>query len=538
MKELIQALINQGIITATDIQRMTTLELLLTIIERVNELHDLTKSGLEAVQRLLDKGVQEEVVDLLDEWKKDGTIAKIINEEVFGELNAKIYSMRDIKEYEHLKNDDDWSEAFITANEECATINVSEGEYLIKKQLILDAMIVGVGYDRTKLIFTNVSGSAIINTKNNNYKGLKRLTIRNKSWEIDETCHSYGLEFDRTVLVEEVKVVGFKKSNIFLHHDKESAGPYYSNFINCYSEYSGEHGVIIGTGANSIQLINIVCRWNGATEFLKHPKVLGNYDGIIVGESGDCNPDNNFPSYTPDGVRIVGGDCSYNSRYGYNIKSCMNSHISSDYSELNLNPNQIAVSGDTRTSFFNFAMGKTDDINVNKAMGMIYPNIIYVGGKLLGNGVKSENTFENMMLSNLVSYLSSGTNAMIKTKPDTNGNLSLVGEGYQPMLTLDNIYQLILNDCVLKLNELLDLNKIAFKGGTNATITLATDSKGNISVEGVGHQPTVSFQNRVVVNELILGDGNEVGDVSGQSATKKIKVIINDVPYYLLATTE
>ena len=39
MKELIQALFNQGIITAADIQRMTTLELLLTIIERENELH-------------------------------------------------------------------------------------------------------------------------------------------------------------------------------------------------------------------------------------------------------------------------------------------------------------------------------------------------------------------------------------------------------------------------------------------------------------------------------------------------------------------
>ena len=85
MKELIQALVNQGIITATDIQRMTTLELLLTIIERVNELHDLTKEALEAVQRLLDKGVRDEVVAQLDEWKNDGTMAKIVNEQVFEE---------------------------------------------------------------------------------------------------------------------------------------------------------------------------------------------------------------------------------------------------------------------------------------------------------------------------------------------------------------------------------------------------------------------------------------------------------------------
>ena len=101
MKELIQALINQGIITAADIQRMTTLELLLTIVERVNELHGLTKEGLEAVQRLIDKGVQEEVVAQLDEWKNDGTMATIVNEQVFEQLNDKITEVRhlSVKDY-------------------------------------------------------------------------------------------------------------------------------------------------------------------------------------------------------------------------------------------------------------------------------------------------------------------------------------------------------------------------------------------------------------------------------------------------------
>ena len=90
MKELVQALINQGIITATDIERMTTLELLLTIIERVNELHGLTKDGLEAVQRLLDKGVQEEVVAQLDEWVQDGTFDTLINQSALKKVNDRI----------------------------------------------------------------------------------------------------------------------------------------------------------------------------------------------------------------------------------------------------------------------------------------------------------------------------------------------------------------------------------------------------------------------------------------------------------------
>ena len=106
MKELIQALINQGIITATDIQRMTTLELLLTIVERVNELHGLTKEGLEAVQRLLDKGVQEEVVAQFDEWLQDGTFDTLINQTALKTVNDRIdetnTQVSDVKKY---KND-------------------------------------------------------------------------------------------------------------------------------------------------------------------------------------------------------------------------------------------------------------------------------------------------------------------------------------------------------------------------------------------------------------------------------------------------
>lgn len=94
MKDLIQALVNQGIITANDIQRLSTLELLLVIIERVNELHGLTKEGLEAVNRLLDKGVRDEVVAQLDGWKNDGTLSSIINQEIFEDLNKKLAEVR------------------------------------------------------------------------------------------------------------------------------------------------------------------------------------------------------------------------------------------------------------------------------------------------------------------------------------------------------------------------------------------------------------------------------------------------------------
>lgn len=81
MKDLIQALMNQGIITASDVQRLSTLELLMAIIERVNELQGLTQQGLEAVQKLLDKGVRDEVINQLEAWKADGTLMAMLNNE-------------------------------------------------------------------------------------------------------------------------------------------------------------------------------------------------------------------------------------------------------------------------------------------------------------------------------------------------------------------------------------------------------------------------------------------------------------------------
>ena len=81
MKDLIQALINQGIITASDVQRLSTLELLMAIIERVNELHGLTKEALEAVQKLLDKGLRDEVIKQLEAWKADGTLMAMLSNE-------------------------------------------------------------------------------------------------------------------------------------------------------------------------------------------------------------------------------------------------------------------------------------------------------------------------------------------------------------------------------------------------------------------------------------------------------------------------
>ena len=155
MKELIQALINQGIITATDIQRMTTLELLLSIVERVNELHGLTNEGLVAVQRLLDEGVQEEVVAQLDEWLQDGTFDTLINQSALKKVNDSLVETNtqlshittkssgfvNIKTYENLVDNNDWTRAINQALLDMGgsgKLFFPNGEYCISEPIIVE----------------------------------------------------------------------------------------------------------------------------------------------------------------------------------------------------------------------------------------------------------------------------------------------------------------------------------------------------------------------------------------------------------------
>ena len=185
MKELIEALINQGIITAIDIQRMTTVELLLTIIERVNELHGLTKEGLEAVQRLLDKGVQEEVIAKLEEWTQDGTFDTLINQSALKTVNDRIDETNEqlsdiatvnIKNFSHLVVGGDWTNAIqsaINTMKDHDVLLIPSGKYNVTSltyksndsKIICDGELVGIGEGTTFKI--GETGQSIFRVRGN-----------------------------------------------------------------------------------------------------------------------------------------------------------------------------------------------------------------------------------------------------------------------------------------------------------------------------------------------------------------------------------
>lgn len=95
--ELINNIQKLGIITAKDVERLTTTELLFLIIERLNGITSDAQSIhkiLEEFDYLLNTKTSElipvEVNKLLDKWKKDGTLDAMLDELIINEYSSKI----------------------------------------------------------------------------------------------------------------------------------------------------------------------------------------------------------------------------------------------------------------------------------------------------------------------------------------------------------------------------------------------------------------------------------------------------------------
>lgn len=93
MRTELKTILNHGIITIEDMQRLTTAELILKIVNKVNLMND-------ELSTFFSTGVKEELTDILTKWKDDGTIAVIIDEEL-ARLKNKIdnLEMINVKDY-------------------------------------------------------------------------------------------------------------------------------------------------------------------------------------------------------------------------------------------------------------------------------------------------------------------------------------------------------------------------------------------------------------------------------------------------------
>ena len=76
--ELLKNVMNLGIITDDDVKRLTAIELMLLIIERINGLLNHVEMIDEKLTTLLEN-IRTNTIEELNKWTKDGTFDKLIN---------------------------------------------------------------------------------------------------------------------------------------------------------------------------------------------------------------------------------------------------------------------------------------------------------------------------------------------------------------------------------------------------------------------------------------------------------------------------
>ena len=109
--ELLENVMNSGIITADDVQRLTATELMIVIIKRVNGLLEsqikLAQSLGESESRLnsemeklknefdhlVETGIMTDVVKLLTEWKDNGLLSNLVNAQIFKDNRKLKYKL-------------------------------------------------------------------------------------------------------------------------------------------------------------------------------------------------------------------------------------------------------------------------------------------------------------------------------------------------------------------------------------------------------------------------------------------------------------
>ena len=60
------------------------------LIQKMDEVIDQCNNAFEFIDWLKEQGVSDEIIKIMLEWKEDGTLQTLINENIFNELNKKI----------------------------------------------------------------------------------------------------------------------------------------------------------------------------------------------------------------------------------------------------------------------------------------------------------------------------------------------------------------------------------------------------------------------------------------------------------------
>lgn len=297
--------------------------------------------------------------------------------------------------------------AFKQALSRGGPILLPAGEFLIDDTLVLaqNSRLTGAGMGtdknvraRTILRFTNLGAKPAIVTRQGPETGLtcglENLMILAATWTGRGACLGPGCVFEAPVVMRGCYVGNFRRSNILMHHNERQNGPYQSLLENVFSAYSGEHGCVIGTGAHAVTLVNCRFFWNGSPEFGKAPHRPGQFDGLIVTAQGEGNPGSHLRPSIPTSLNILGGDASYNSRYGWNIDQLAASDIRTGFAEHNLRPQpgQVRIGRDVDRCHIVIptASGFEAGVHLDPAPSASTRNTLFVCGRQVVRGTADQ----------------------------------------------------------------------------------------------------------------------------------------------------
>lgn len=238
-----------------------------------------------------------------------------------------------------------------------------------------------IGGLTTRIVFYNCTNTTkgALNLKSaapkSDFFRIENIQFLASSWNSVTGAIGFGIWVtDTPVIMRNVSILGFKLSNLVFTKSAANVGPYESLIENVESVFSGQHGCVVTEFANSLTFINYRGKWSGAPAHLTAPTVAGNYDGFFTGG----------PTYAPQSLTILNGDCSYNSRYGWHFDALTDSAcVQPGYAEGNL-VNQVRLGNDITNSQIAFGPingGITSIQNNQTYEPSFYANAFFLGGK-------------------------------------------------------------------------------------------------------------------------------------------------------------
>lgn len=144
-----------NIFSVYDYEGLTLQELLCQFFTKINECIEICETVVEFIDWLESVGLSQEVARILAQWLEDGTLAKIINEQIFSELNSKIKELENklnetIEQVEENTNDILELKKEETQQEKFFDICNSQPVYITQCETFKTTVVQGIGYDVKK----------------------------------------------------------------------------------------------------------------------------------------------------------------------------------------------------------------------------------------------------------------------------------------------------------------------------------------------------------------------------------------------------